>query len=364
MTVPRTRFMSAVVAAALAVVAMSAALPVPCSGRVRGGQSARGHHAHPGARVEQLELLPALDRRCGDRGRGEGDADHGLEADGFQYVNLDDFWYQCPGPQGPNVDQYGRWVTDPTSTRAGPGGENGIAALADYVHSLGLKFGIYVTPGISDQAVAQNTPIEGTSVHRRLDRHRRAAAQLQLRRDDRHQLQRPGAQAFTNSIVDELASLGRGLHQARRDHRPQHRRHQGMVGRDPAVRAPDAARHHRGQLHAKLGPIARPVRHPVGVLVRHRGLRHARSSPTTRRCRSGSTTLKLLGADVTADLSTTATTTSTPSRSATAAGRCRHPRAFGQRLVHRRRRARPSRSARPCSACGRWRPRRSSSAPT
>ncbi len=36
----------------------------------------------------------------------------GLARAGYQYVNLDDFWYQCPGSQGPNVDQYGRWVID------------------------------------------------------------------------------------------------------------------------------------------------------------------------------------------------------------------------------------------------------------
>ena len=33
-----------------------------------------------------------------------------------------------------------------------------------HVHSLGLKFGLYVTPGISQQAVAQNTAIEVTSI--------------------------------------------------------------------------------------------------------------------------------------------------------------------------------------------------------
>src|SRR4051812_7733953 len=36
----------------------------------------------------------------------------GLGKAGFRYVNVDDFWYQCPGGQGPNVDQYGRWVID------------------------------------------------------------------------------------------------------------------------------------------------------------------------------------------------------------------------------------------------------------
>lgn len=39
--------------------------------------------------------------------------DSGLAKNGFVYANVDDFWYQCPGSQGPDVDQYGRWVTDP-----------------------------------------------------------------------------------------------------------------------------------------------------------------------------------------------------------------------------------------------------------
>ncbi|HEX3922714.1 MAG TPA: hypothetical protein VHY31_10545, partial [Streptosporangiaceae bacterium] len=85
----------------------------------------------------------------------------GLAGVGVQYVNVDDFWYQCPGSQGPNVDQYGRWVTDATAFPP-DGTENGIEVVANYVHHLGLKFGLYVTPGISKQAVAQNTPIEGT----------------------------------------------------------------------------------------------------------------------------------------------------------------------------------------------------------
>lgn len=80
----------------------------------------------------------------------------GLASVGYQYVNVDDFWYQCPGSQGPNIDSYGRWVID--ATKFPPAAAvNGIAATASYVHSLGLKFGLYVTPGISKQAVAQNT---------------------------------------------------------------------------------------------------------------------------------------------------------------------------------------------------------------
>ncbi len=94
----------------------------------------------------------------------------GLAKVGYRYVNLDDFWYVCPrgdgsvttgnSPVGPEVDRYGRWVTN-SNFPPGPNGENGIEVVAKYVHSLGLKFGIYVTPGISIQAVKKNTVVLG-----------------------------------------------------------------------------------------------------------------------------------------------------------------------------------------------------------
>jgi hypothetical protein len=83
----------------------------------------------------------------------------GLGRAGFKYVNVDDFWYPCPGGQGPDVDRYGRWVVDTTKF------PDGMKAVADHVHHDGFKFGLYVTPGISKQAVAQNTAIEGTDQH-------------------------------------------------------------------------------------------------------------------------------------------------------------------------------------------------------
>src|SRR5580700_7321027 len=85
----------------------------------------------------------------------------GLEKAGYRYVLVDDFWYVCPGAQGPAVDGDGRWLVD-TARFPNQGKVNGIEALARYVHHLGLKFGLYVTPGISKQAVARNTHIQGT----------------------------------------------------------------------------------------------------------------------------------------------------------------------------------------------------------
>ena len=131
----------------------------------------------------------------------------GLAAIGYQYVNLDDFWYQCPGSQGPNVDANGRWVTD-TTKFPNNGTENGISAVADHVHADGLKFGLYVTPGISAQAVAKNTPILGTSFHAK-----DIATTATERNFNCHGMvgidfSKPGAQAFINSWANQFAAWG------------------------------------------------------------------------------------------------------------------------------------------------------------
>ncbi|MGY0233443.1 NPCBM/NEW2 domain-containing protein [Longispora urticae] len=59
----------------------------------------------------------------------------GLQAAGYQYVNLDDCWAL------PNRNAAGNLVPDPVRF------PNGIKALADYVHAKGLKFGIYSSAG-------------------------------------------------------------------------------------------------------------------------------------------------------------------------------------------------------------------------
>jgi Alpha galactosidase A/Alpha galactosidase C-terminal beta sandwich domain len=131
----------------------------------------------------------------------------GLLAAGYNYVDIDDFYYECPGHQGPNVDAYGRWVVDPSKFPA-VHGVNGLEVVANYVHSLGEKIGFYVTPGISDQAVAKNTKILGTPYT--ADEIANGASEHNY---NCHGMQgidysKPGAQAFINSWADELASWG------------------------------------------------------------------------------------------------------------------------------------------------------------
>ncbi|HEX4705492.1 MAG TPA: CBM35 domain-containing protein [Pseudonocardiaceae bacterium] len=131
----------------------------------------------------------------------------GLAAVGYQYINLDDFWYQCPGSQGPNVDQFGRWVTDATKFPAS-GATDGIQVVADHVHADGLKFGLYVTPGISKQAVAQNTAIEGTPYHADDIATTSTEHNYNCKGMVGIDYTKPGAQAFIDSWANQFASWG------------------------------------------------------------------------------------------------------------------------------------------------------------
>ena len=60
---------------------------------------------------------------------------NGMKAAGYDYVNVDDCWMAS------NRDSAGNLVADPTRF---PGG---IKPVADYVHSLGLRFGLYEDAG-------------------------------------------------------------------------------------------------------------------------------------------------------------------------------------------------------------------------
>jgi alpha-galactosidase len=87
---------------------------------------------------------------------------------GYRYVVVDIQWYQ-PTAAGHDyqpgaalaMDAYGRLA--PAENRF-PSSANGAGfkPLADYVHGLGLEFGIHIMRGIPRQAVAANTPILGT----------------------------------------------------------------------------------------------------------------------------------------------------------------------------------------------------------
>ncbi len=68
-----------------------------------------------------------------------------LAQHGWQYINIDDYWERKPSAeddptlQGPGRDEHGRIVPNPRFPD--------MKGLCDYVHSLGLKVGIYSSPG-------------------------------------------------------------------------------------------------------------------------------------------------------------------------------------------------------------------------
>jgi hypothetical protein len=136
------------------------------------------------------------------RAQAQGMHDSGLQAHGFTYVNLDDFYQKCDA-NGFLVDGFGRWQVDEAKF---PGG---IKPLADFVHSLGLKFGFYVTPGIAQNAVTRNTPIEGTSLHARdIADTTRTEKNYNCKHMYFIDYSKPGAQEFVDSWARQMASWG------------------------------------------------------------------------------------------------------------------------------------------------------------
>src|SRR5271169_452917 len=94
-----------------------------------------------------------------------------LKPVGWRYVVVDMEWFVTnPIPEGNSknsqfsLDSYGRYTPAtkrfPSSTK-----DAGFKPLADYAHSLGLKFGIHILRGIPKQAVERNSAIEGSSFH-------------------------------------------------------------------------------------------------------------------------------------------------------------------------------------------------------
>ena len=55
--------------------------------------------------LEQLELLRIGANVSQIEGEAQALISTGLSSVGYVYINVDDGWYECPGPQGPNVDQ-------------------------------------------------------------------------------------------------------------------------------------------------------------------------------------------------------------------------------------------------------------------
>lgn len=100
-------------------------------------------------------------------------AEH-LKEYGWQYVVVDIQWYaHGAGSQRDRyqyipfskleMDGYGRLLPDPERFPSSEDGR-GFAPLAEYIHSLGLKFGIHIMRGIPRKAAHDHLPVKGAGV--------------------------------------------------------------------------------------------------------------------------------------------------------------------------------------------------------
>jgi alpha-galactosidase len=96
-----------------------------------------------------------------------------LKPFGYEYVVIDGGWYHpssaganAYSPQPPSIDKFGRYWPAMNRFPSARGGK-GFKPLADFVHSLGLKFGIHIMRGIPQDVVRRNLPLHGQKLRAR-----------------------------------------------------------------------------------------------------------------------------------------------------------------------------------------------------
>ncbi len=135
-----------------------------------------------------------------------------LKQFGWEYIVCDIQWYE-PKAKDNNynnftevcLDKYGRLIPAENRFPSAAGGK-GFKPIADYVHSLGLKFGIHIMRGVPRQAVHQNLPIKGSRKKCRDIAHHFSVCSWNT---DMYGCQNSeAAQAYYNSIIELYAAWG------------------------------------------------------------------------------------------------------------------------------------------------------------
>jgi hypothetical protein len=136
-----------------------------------------------------------------------------LASHGWEYIVVDIQWYE-PNATGFDyrknakleMDGYGRLMPATNKFPSAMEGQ-GFKPLADYVHSLGLKFGVHLMRGIPRQAVAAKTPVKGTSYTAAdiADTNSICRWNSDMYGVD---MTKPGAQEYYNSVFDQFAAWG------------------------------------------------------------------------------------------------------------------------------------------------------------
>jgi len=120
----------------------------------------------------------------------------GLKDAGYQYVNLDDCWAQS------SRDSKGNLVPDKTRF------PHGIKAVADYVHSKGLKFGLYTSAGTK---TCNKAGFPGALGHEKQDAALWASWGVDYLKYDNCNNQGQDAKKRYTAMRDALAATGRPI---------------------------------------------------------------------------------------------------------------------------------------------------------
>jgi len=147
---------------------------------------------------------------------------------GYDVFTVDIQWYE-PGATGYEyrvgvelaMDRWGRLLPAPNRFPSAAGGA-GFRPLADFVHALGLKFGVHLMRGVPRLAADRNLPIKGTShtCGEIADRVNVCQWNSDMYGVD---MRKPGAQAYYDSVFAQLAEWGVDFVKVDDMSRPYHR---------------------------------------------------------------------------------------------------------------------------------------------
>lgn len=134
---------------------------------------------------------------------------------GWEYVVVDIRWFVENDKAGgynqtdPRyvIDEWGRYLPAENRFPSAAGGK-GFGPLADYVHGLGLKFGIHIMRGVPHRAVELRLPVKGAEGITAADIYSEQGRCQWLRDNYTVDASRPGAQEYYNSLMELYASWG------------------------------------------------------------------------------------------------------------------------------------------------------------
>jgi hypothetical protein len=135
-----------------------------------------------------------------------------LKQYGWQYIVCDIQWYEPKSKDNDynnftelDMDEYGRLIPAVNRFPSSANGK-GFKPIADYVHSLGLKFGIHIMRGVPRQAAAKNCKILGSDKTCRDIAHHFSVCSWNT---DMYGLKNcEASQQYYNSIIEMYASWG------------------------------------------------------------------------------------------------------------------------------------------------------------